>query len=155
MSIIQPLTSRKRLSYAVAFVASIIAALLIGCFATPSFSQTNTRDKYLWPFASTSPWNMPIGSNANYIAAKIGKAGYAAADKEYFFKPKDEDPWGGYPWRQVYAPGAWGEGRCTSTKPMDDTWLPIPDDIIIPDATSKPYHTPNNASAFLMLMGEP
>ncbi|MGH7998919.1 MAG: hypothetical protein ACREPR_05685, partial [Brasilonema sp.] len=153
MSIIHPLTSRKRLSYAVAFVASVIAALLIGCFATPSFSNqtstSSTRDKFLWPFASTSPWNMPIGSNAQYISANIGRAGYAGADKEYFLKLKYE-----YPWRQVYAPGAWGEGRCTGTKSMDDTWLPIPDDYIVPDATSKPYHTPNNASAFLMPDGK-
>ncbi len=149
MSIIQPLTSRKRLSYTVAFVAGVIAALLIGCFATPSLSETSPqRDKFLWPFASTSPWNMPIGSDARYIPANIGKAHYAAADNEYFFKLKDGDPW-----RPVYSPGAWGEGRCTGTKPMD-IWLPVPDDMIIPDATNYPYSTPNNASAFLMPDGK-
>ncbi|MBW4596413.1 MAG: hypothetical protein KME46_26785 [Brasilonema angustatum HA4187-MV1] len=148
MSITQPLTRRKRMSYAVAFIASVIAALVIGCFATPSPGQTSTRDKFLWPFASTSPWNMPIGSSANYIPANIGKAGYAAADKEYLFKLKDSDPW-----RQVYAPGAWGEGRCKGTTSMN-TWLAIPDDLIVPDATSNPYSTPNNPSAFLMPDGK-
>ncbi len=147
MSIIQPLTSRKRLLYIVAFLTSVIAALVIGCFANPSLSQTPTRDKFLWPFASTSPWNMPIGSKARYIPANIAKAGYAAADREYFFKLKDGDPL-----RPVYAPGAWGEGRCTGKKYLD-TKLPIPDDLIVPDATSKPYSTPNNASAFLMPNG--
>ncbi|ARV62770.1 hypothetical protein BZZ01_00040 [Nostocales cyanobacterium HT-58-2] len=126
----------------------MIAALLIGCLATPSPGEPPTRDKFLWPFASTSPWNMPIGSDARYIPANIGKAGYAGADKEYFFKLKDSDPW-----RPVYSPGAWGEGRCTGTKSMD-LWLPIPDDLIVPDATSQPYHTPNNASAFLMPDGK-
>ncbi|NMG08155.1 hypothetical protein DP117_15140 [Brasilonema sp. UFV-L1] len=152
------MTSRKRLSYTVAFVASVITALLIGCFATPSFSSEtsipSTRHKYLWPFASTSPWNMPIGSNARYISANFARAAYAGADREYFFKSKDENPWNGYPWREVYAPGAWAEGRCTGTKSLDNTWLPIPDDLIIPDATNNPYHTPNNASAFLMPDGK-
>jgi hypothetical protein len=110
--------------------------------------MTSTRDKFIWPFASTSPWNMPIGSKARYIPAKIGKAGYAGADNEYFLKLKNGDPL-----RPVYAPGAWGEGRCTGTKSMDIS-LPIPDDFIVPDATSKPYHTPNNASAFLMSDGK-
>ncbi|MEM8890612.1 MAG: hypothetical protein AAGD28_21725, partial [Bacteroidota bacterium] len=29
------------------------------------------RDPLLWPFADTSIWNMPIGSNAVYVDAKI------------------------------------------------------------------------------------
>ena len=29
------------------------------------------RDPLLWPFADTSIWNMPIGSNAIYVDAKI------------------------------------------------------------------------------------
>jgi len=34
-----------------------------------------TRDKYLWPFAANSIWNMPIGSNASYVPAGIKYAG--------------------------------------------------------------------------------
>jgi len=34
-----------------------------------------TRNKYLWPFAGTSLWNMPIGSNALYVPAGIQYAG--------------------------------------------------------------------------------
>jgi hypothetical protein len=107
-----------------------------------------TRDKWLWPFASTSIWNMPIGSGAVYTPANIQKASYAAADREYFYKVKASDPL-----RPVYSPGSWGPGRCTGTQSMGIS-LPIPDNLIVPDATSNPYSTPNNASAFLMPDGK-
>jgi hypothetical protein len=42
--------------------------------ATPVPSG-GTRNKYLWPFSSTSMWNMPIGSNAVYVPAGIQYAG--------------------------------------------------------------------------------
>lgn len=109
-----------------------------------SFGKMSKRDKFLQPFLSTSIWNMPIGSDARYVKANIGKSKRAAADREYFFQLKDK-----YPRRSVYAPGAWGEGRCTGTKYMGIN-IPIPDDLIVPDATKKPFRTPNNASAFLM-----
>jgi hypothetical protein len=110
---------------------------------------TTTRDKFLWPFSSTSPWNMPIGSGARYIPANITKAGYAGADEEYFYKLKSSDPL-----RPVYAPGSWTK-RCAdkSTQSMQIS-LPIPDDLIIPDATTNPYSTPNNVSAFLLPDGK-
>jgi hypothetical protein len=136
------LTSRFWRRISVVFLLSSIVAYLLGCGIT--FGKTPTRDKFLQPFLSTSIWNMPIGSNARYVKANIGKSKQAAADEEYFFQLKDK-----YPYRRVYAPGAWGEGRCTGTKYMDIA-LPIPDDLIIPDATKKPHYTPNNASAFLM-----
>ncbi len=146
MSFFPFLTQRFRLSSLVIFVASVIFALVLG--SMPSPSQTITRDKFLQPFSSTSVWNMPIGSNAQYIPAGIDKAGYGGVDQEYFYKLKAEDPY-----RPVYVPGAWGEGRCTGTKSME-LWLPIPDDLIVPDATTQPYSTPNNASAFLMPDGK-
>jgi hypothetical protein len=107
-----------------------------------------TRDKWLWPFASTSIWNMPIGSGAVYVPANIQKAAYAAADREYFYKLKASDPL-----RPVYSPGNFGPGRCTGTQFMHIS-LPIPDKLVVPDATSNPYSTPNNASAFLMPDGK-
>ncbi len=135
-------TSYLRLRILVVFLISVIMALAFGCRIT--LSQTPTRDKFLQPFLSTSIWNMPIGSDAHYVKANIGKSRQADADQEYFFQLNDKNPW-----RAVYAPGAWGEGRCTGTKYMDIA-LPIPDDLIIPDARNKPLYTPNNASAFLM-----
>ncbi|HZP56765.1 MAG TPA: hypothetical protein VFC53_04330, partial [Dehalococcoidia bacterium] len=41
---------------------------------TPTSTPTagsGTRDKLLQPFASDSPWNMPIGSGAQYVAANL------------------------------------------------------------------------------------
>ncbi|MBR8836676.1 MAG: hypothetical protein DSM106950_22335 [Stigonema ocellatum SAG 48.90 = DSM 106950] len=146
MSIFQPLTNRLRLPIVMIFLAGVVLALILSSLST--FSQTPKRDKFLWPFSSTSPWNMPIGSGARYLKANIGKAGYAGADKEYFYKLKTGDPL-----RPVYGPGNWGQGRCTGTQSMGIA-LPIPDNLIIPDATQNPYSTPNNASAFLMNDGK-
>lgn len=126
----------------VVFLIGVIMALGSNCPST--FGKTPARDKFLSPFLATSIWNMPIGSDARYLKANIEKSAQAAADEEYFFQLKEK-----YPYRPVYAPGAWGEGRCTGQKYMDIA-LPIPDDLIIPDATKEPYHTPNNASAFLL-----
>ncbi|MBD2778468.1 hypothetical protein [Iningainema tapete] len=146
MTIFSFLTSRMRLPKLLIFVAGIVLTLFFNSISTPS--QTLTRDKFLWPFASTSPWNMPIGSDARYIAANIEKAQYAGADLEFFYKLKQSDPE-----RPVYAPGAWGEGRCNGTQSMGIS-LPFPDNIIVPDATKVPFSTPNNASAFLMPDGK-
>ncbi len=33
------------------------------------------RDKNMWPFACDSIWNVPIGSNANYVDAYIASPG--------------------------------------------------------------------------------
>ncbi|HZP57423.1 MAG TPA: hypothetical protein VFC53_07695, partial [Dehalococcoidia bacterium] len=38
--------------------------------STPT-AGSGTRDKLLQPFASDSPWNMPIGSGAQYVAANL------------------------------------------------------------------------------------
>lgn len=141
MLIVQLLLGRKRLSGLLIFLASVVLTLVFNGVATPTDSLS--RDKFLWPFSSTSPWNMPIGSNANFIPANIGKAGYAAADRELFFIISDRDPS-----RPVYAPGNWGEGRCTGNLSVNVS-IPVPDNLIVPDATQNPYSTPNNASAFL------
>jgi hypothetical protein len=105
----------------------------------------STRDKWLWPFASTSPWNMPIGSNARYSPANLEKAAWVSADVEYLYKSKAEDPV-----RSVYVPGTWGPGRCTGTMPQGT--LQIADNVIVPDATEN--RTPNNPAAFLLPDGK-
>ncbi len=35
--------------------------------SAPPSAQGQTRDPAYWPFAATSPWNYPIGSNAKYV----------------------------------------------------------------------------------------
>jgi hypothetical protein len=52
--------NRKILIFVVIFVEFAISGL------------PTTRDKYLWPFASYSIWNLPIGSKATYVDAKLG-----------------------------------------------------------------------------------
>jgi hypothetical protein len=107
------------------------------------------RDKFQQPFACDSIWNMPIGSNADYVSANIGSPG-AAVDTDWLIGTRESDP-------QVptYMPGAWGEGRCTGTTPQQQAqWHPaaaemlhVPYELIIPDAQG--IRTPNNSSAFL------
>ncbi|MDZ8236123.1 MAG: hypothetical protein RMZ69_02935 [Nostoc sp. ChiQUE01a] len=146
MSIFVILSNRRQQLSLLVVVISIVVTLSL--HYSPTSGQIVTRDKFLWPFSSTSPWNMPIGSNARYIRANIEKAENIGIDREYFYKINPNNPL-----RPVYAPGAWGQGRCTGTESMK-IHLPIPDTLIIPDATTYPYHTPNNASAFLMPDGK-
>lgn len=110
-----------------------------------SAKPPSTRDKWLWPFASTSPWNMPIGSSARYSPANLEKLPWVSADVEYLYKSKAEDPV-----RSIYVPGTWGPGRCTGTMPQGT--IQIADNIIVPDATQN--KTPNNPAAFLMPDGK-
>ncbi|MBD2502752.1 hypothetical protein [Anabaena azotica] len=132
------------------FAVAISALLTISLTNAIASSQTpTTRDPWLWPFSTTSIWNMPIGSGAKYVAANIQKAGWFGVDREYFYKLKDSDPL-----RPVYSPGSWTK-RCSGTNPNSvNISLPVPDSLIIPDATLDPYNTPNNASAFLMPDGK-
>ncbi len=98
------LTSLFWLRILVIFLIAVIITLAWGC--PDSFGKAAKRDKFLQRFLSTSIWNMPIGSNARYVKANIGKSKRAAADEEYFFQLKEL-----FPYRRVYAPGAWGEGK--------------------------------------------
>lgn len=125
-------------------VLSVIVGISVGNCSTMPATKT-TRDKWLWPFASTSPWNMPIGSDARYTPANLRKAQWVGADVEYLYKTKADDPV-----RSVYVPGTWGPGRCTGT--MAQGKLQVPDNLIVPDATQN--STPNNPGAFLMPDGK-
>jgi hypothetical protein len=107
--------------------------------------MTNTQaicETWLQPFDPLSIWNMPIGSNAHYIPANIGKAGWVGVDKELFYQLNSDDPQ-----RPVYAPYSWTE-RSRSGGEYRGINLPIPDNLIVEDCKSN--ETPNNVSAFLM-----
>lgn len=106
--------------------------------------EVGTRDPLKWPFAANSIWNMPIGSNANYIPANFGPADGTAGDDNYLIQTTSADPL-----RTVYAPGAWGQGRCTGTQKMGFDPIHVPDNLVVPDATNVPYYTPNSSAAFL------
>jgi len=174
MSIIQTVIRNRGLLSKIALAASVTGGLVIGnCSKLPATTTTSnnsgktqstsrttgtvsisaidtnaspsTRKKFLWPFSPQSPWNMPIGSGAKYVPANIQQAYFAGADEEYIYKINANDPV-----RSVYAPGAWGPGRCTGTTSQGT--MQFPDSLIVPDATNS--STPNNSSAFLMPDGQ-
>lgn len=104
-----------------------------------------TRDPWLWPFATDSIWNTPIGDQAVYVPAQIGPAEWIEGEDERLVKLT-----AGLPERPLYAPGGW-ETRAQGTQPTGPsprTSLPLPDDFIVPDA--RQGWTPNNCMAFLL-----
>lgn len=113
--------------------------------ATPKVAEPKTRDPWLWPFASDSIWNMPIGDKAVYVPAGIGGAEWIEGEDERMEKLTSD-----MPIRPLYAPGGW-ETRAVGTAvtgPSPRRSMPIPDDFIVPDA--KKGWTPNNCITFLM-----
>jgi hypothetical protein len=97
------------------------------------------RDPWLWPFAATSIWNTPVGADARYVPAGLGKAKYVALDDELLYKvPADA------PKRTLFAPKGW-ETRAGGTLNLGE--IRVPDDLLVPDA--KKGWTPNFCAAFL------
>ena len=122
-------------------LCSLISALFgFGLVGQLSAESGPSRDPWLWPFATDSIWNMPIGSDAKLIPAKIPTPAHIGCDLEWHIRTEAEDPV--YP---VFAPSSWGT-RWPGERKLGE--LRIPADLIIPDA--KPPHTPNACAAFLM-----
>lgn len=136
---------RKKLFCKVSFVTFILLIIaltltvLLVSFNYPQQTQAqgSSRDPLNWPFASDSIWNMPIGSNAVYVAANWdpNPANYAwptipqAGEELMMLQPNS-------PLTDVYYSNAgWtGENRCTWTTPQTLlTRINIPSDFIIPD----------------------
>ncbi len=103
-----------------------------------------TRDKYTWPFASTSIWNMPIGSNAIYLPANLPVAQHFGIDEEWHIKVAAGDPV-----RDIFEPTSWGN-RWPGGKKLGE--MQVPDQLIIPDAN--PPHTPNACAVFFLPDGK-
>lgn len=99
------------------------------------------RDKHKWPFACNSIWNMPIGSQAQYVAANIGKAQWITPEVNYYIVTSNDDPLVSW-----YVTQNWGVGRC-ELGGTNLGQINIPRDLVVSDATST--KTPNNAAAFL------
>ncbi len=108
------------------------------------------RDPYLWPFASTSIWNMPIGSGAVWKPARLEAAKAVGADIQHVLRLDARDPV-----RPVLGSTTFGPGRCAGTTPTGLSF-PVPDDWTVPDAGKEnPYGlTPNSNFAFLLPDGE-
>ncbi len=116
-------------------------------------ANPTSRDPMVWPYASTSIWNMPLGSNARYVNATIGSRGFST-DTDWFITTKASDPL-----VKTYMPGSFGPGRCTGMTPQQQAqWHPeaaqplhFPSNFTIGDAINANgiYSTPNNSSAVL------
>ena len=107
--------------------------------------STVRRDPWLRPFASTSIWNMPVGSRARYVDAQIPEAAHAALDRTLLVKTRASDP--SVPHRR---PGSW-TNRCSGTS-SSGYRVHLPPSWIVPDARQRPdggWNTPNNVGAFL------
>lgn len=100
------------------------------------------RDPLLWPFSPSSPWNMPIGSNAVYVDAGLPATFMAAEDEIIAMQP-------GAPLRQVIVRDAW-DAACTG-EATTTTTIPVPDGLLTPLTSSD--HYPNNTGAFVLADG--
>lgn len=113
--------------------------------STISGTQPTSRNPLLWPFSSDSVWNTSIGSDAQYVDARIQPASRIGTDIDHFFALDDADPE-----RDVYAIGSW-ENRTSGTRDLGLD-LPVPDELLIPDANE--LERPNNSAALLLPDGE-
>jgi hypothetical protein len=105
------------------------------------------RDKHQQPFSCDSIWNMPIGSEAKYVSANIEAAGFTSGDEDYYIVTSKDDPL--VPW---YNPSSWMQGRCSDIGKGRNSYLHVPYNLVVPDATET--ETPNNAAAFLQPDGQ-
>lgn len=100
------LAGLRLLSYQMT-IATHISALCILAFYSLAEGQPSCRNKLVWPYASTSVWNTPIGSLADYQPANIFQGveprnGFFS-DDDYFIVTTASDPL--VPW---FDQGWWG-----------------------------------------------
>ncbi len=69
-------------------IFTILAMLVMTSgFPLTAANADTTRDPAFWPFSSTSPWNMPLGSGATYAA--INSPVFKPASGAYFYLQSD------------------------------------------------------------------
>lgn len=114
-----------------------------------------TRDPKKWPFASTSIWNMPIGSNAQYVPAGIdntprddGWAPMPGVDKEMIVMHPEAPAL-----TIAYSSAGWSDtSRCSSTGTAP-SWTGLPVTVPVPSSFIVPSDGGNNCASFLMADG--
>lgn len=132
----------------------ILFALLGVCYV--SLQAQSKRDPYLWPFSSTSIWNMPIHKNAVYVAANLNgnpSNPSNAANAKWALMPGMDDehilltPTA--PLTTIkYCTVAWGAGdRCIPTNATVLQTVPMPSNYVVPDGNK------NSCAAFLAADG--
>ncbi|MEL6593248.1 MAG: T9SS type A sorting domain-containing protein [Bacteroidota bacterium] len=114
-------------------------------------SAQQTRNPLLWPFADTSIWNMPIGSNAQYLPAQIERAmAYGmTVDEDLIVLRKQANL---IPIMTNYAGWDRTKDRCLVEGPLLFD-APIPPDFIVSPTTWDGL-TPNSGLAVLMPDGQ-
>ena len=115
----------------------VMALLLAPLTATMA---DGTRDPWLWPFASNSIWNHPIGSEARYVPAGLKAAGGFGIDVEILLRVAADAPE-----RPLFAPKSW-DHRAGGTQHLPP--VRINDQDTVPDA--RQYWTPNFCAALLL-----
>ena len=130
-------------------LSTAVAALLLSAASNLFAQAPATRDPWLWPFASTSIWNTPIGSNAQYVPANLGQLTYVNPDPEFFVRVTSADPA-----VTLYFPG--GPYRADGTAVSWLGSMQVPNDFMVPDVDLDPnnYSTPNDCSTFLQTDNE-
>jgi hypothetical protein len=112
---------------------------------TPKPAPTGFRNPTLWPFARTSIWNMPIGSSAVYVTARIAPATQrtVTTDQDVIVMqpsaPLTPIVWNGAGWS--------GGSRCSAQGPVLGR-APIPTNLVVPTSTN------NYSFAVLMTDGQ-
>lgn len=108
---------------------------IISCNQNKDINQKNNntvfkRDPYLWPFAQTSIWNMPIGSNAIYKPAmlELPVSRMLTLDEDLIVLTPDEPNMNVF-WSSI----RWGNGdRCIPTQPLQlQGSVPIPQNWVV------------------------
>jgi lysophospholipase L1-like esterase len=110
------------------------------CVAPTVLAAEHRRDPWLWPFAGTSIWNRPIGSEARYVPAGLKAEGGFNVDVEILLRVAADAPE-----RQLFAPKSW-ETRAGGTQHLPS--VRINDQDTVPDA--RKWWTPNFCAALLM-----
>jgi hypothetical protein len=126
-------------------IAGAYAILICYCSAAEG-GEPSSRSVLQWPFAATSIWNMPIGSNAVFVPAKLdglpggeGKAPMPQADVERIVLRPDA------PLAKVFfSDAAWSnkKDRCKPTGELLQE-VPMPADYVVRHSMA------NNSAVFL------
>ncbi len=110
---------------------------------TPTPPPSGTRDKLKQPFASDSPWNMPLGADLVLVPANLPRTFVSVDEEPVIMAP-------GAPLRDAYENGDWP----ASCRVVGARWLgtvPVPDGYVVPPGSST--FKPNYAGGVLLQDG--
>jgi hypothetical protein len=127
-------------------IVGVLALATVAALTPACTNREPGRDPLSWPFASTSIWNMPIGTGANYVSADLPDvpggdqwSPMPGLDAEHLLLDPDA------PLTKLYYNGVGWDGgdRC---KPGSDILaiVPVPNDYTVPN------NNDNNGAVFLL-----